>query len=891
MSADSSDRVQSLYQRMLTLPPDERDAFLAETCDDPDVRKEVRSLLRARKEATGFFDGLTEDVVGPLKRDAIDREDWSLQSERLLDREIGRYRLAEEIGVGGMSVVYRAERVGDFEQTVAVKLLQRRLHASGAEDRFRAERQVLASLDHPNIASLIDGGVTEGGRPYLVMEYVDGVPITTYAGETNLDAEQRLDLLEQVIRAVQVAHRQLVVHRDLKPSNVLVTETDDGPQVKLLDFGIAKLLDDSLPVTRPQTRTGHHLMTPAYASPEQVTGEEITTATDVYQLGVLAYELLAGVRPYDLEGKSLSEIERIVMDEMPREPSARTDDGIPNGGSKDLDTVILTALRKEPERRYRSVEALAADIERLRSGEPIEARSATLAYRARKFVARNKTAVAGALTIGVLLIAYAVTVTIQANRLETQRDRARTQAAKAEQVSDFLVNLISTTDPYRARGDGGKTVTLSTVLNRGADRVERLDDQPSVQAELQNVIGRIYDKLGSFEKAEPMLEASLAQRRQLHSGPDSTIATSLFNLALHHHLTGDYERADSLLRDVLAMRRKIYTPPHRKLAEVLGRLGSISWYNLGDYAAADSLLHQALRMRKSVSDSANVSLAAGYNDLANLYHRQGKFDRAAPYYRKAIEMYRGLEGPHPAVATIMSNFAGLLNDRGQYATADTMQQQALAIHRKHAGEESIDVAIRMVSLGEIRMMRGQLAAAESLIVEGRKRQRQFYDPPHPYLARTEFHLANLRLRQGRLDAAEERLRAARSLARRSLPPGHPVRANSLVGLGRLHLKQGRPEAAESPLQEALSIRTSAFGDGNWRVAVAKLHLGRSLLHQNEYAGADTLLAAAYETLRSERPEDEPYRERARTAVARFNEATNQRQQEVHRRQGTVEAER
>jgi serine/threonine-protein kinase len=868
-------RIESLFDAALDVPPAERAQFLEARCDDPAVRAEVESLLAAREEAPEFFSGFADRVVAPLMSEAAegDEGDASVERTDLAGRQVGPYRLVEEIGLGGMGVVYRAERAADdFEQTVAVKLLQRRLQAEEVAERFRAERQVLASLDHPNIASLIDGGVTDNGRPYLVMEYVDGRPITAYAEERSLGLDARLDLLAQVLEAVSAAHSQLVVHRDLKPSNVLVTETESGPTVKLLDFGIAKLLDDSLPVTRPRTRTGQHLMTPAYAAPEQVKGEDVTTGADVYQLGVLAYELLAGSRPFDLAGKPLTEIERILIDEPPAPPSEQTGDhaGVAAGQLRgDLDTIVLKALRKESERRYRSVEALAADLRRYRAGEPIEARPATVGYRARKFLSRNRTAVGTGLVIVLLVVAYAVTVTVQADRLAEQRDRARTQAAKAEQVSDFLVNLISTTDPYTTEGEGGGDLTMSTVMERGAERIGKLDDQPAVQAELRTLIGRIYDKIGAYEQGEPLLQSALAQRRRLHDGPDSTVATTLYNLGLHYQLTGDYERADSLLRAALDMRRTVHGPDHPKVAQVLNRLGSMSWYNLGNYAAADSFLHEALRIRRTVYDSAHVDLATSLNDLANLYHRQGEYDRAAPYYRKSIDMYRRLEGAHPNLAIIMSNYAALLRDKGAFERAETMQREALAMHRTHTGEQSLDVGLGLVSLGRILLAQDRPAEAEPLIMEGRAMLQRFYDPPHPYHVRTLYHLGRLRLHQGRLAAAEQHFRAARRQAEKALPSGHPVRANALLGLGRVRMEQGRLSAAESLFREGLSLRKNGFGPDNWMVAVAEGDLGECLTRQAEYAAADSLLSTAYETLRRTRPEGDPYRRavgRARVAL-------------------------
>jgi serine/threonine-protein kinase len=468
MSSSRWDRIAQLYEEARALPAEERAAFLDAQGDEPKTREEVVSLLDAREQAGGFFDALAEEALPALQSDAEEADEApSMAALDLEGRRLGPYRLDEEIGTGGMGVVYRAVRVaGDFEQTVAVKLLRPLLPAADAADRFRAERQVLARLDHPNIARLIDGGVTERGRPYLVMEHVDGVPLTAYAERHDLNLEARLDLLQQVLGAVRAAHRQLVVHRDLKPSNVLVTEVDGAPRVKLLDFGIAKLLDDALPVARLQTRTGQRLMTPAYAAPEQVSGDEITTATDVYQLGVLAYELLAGTRPFDLAEKSLTEVERILLDEEPAPPSdvAGTGAGDLRG---DLDTIVLTALRKEPDRRYGSVEALAADLERYRAGEPVEARPATLGYRAKKFVSRNRTAVGAGVLVLLLGVAYAVTVTVQANRLAAQRDRAQREAETTKEVKSYLVGLFRAGNPMAS---GEEEPSAEDLLQRGIEQ-------------------------------------------------------------------------------------------------------------------------------------------------------------------------------------------------------------------------------------------------------------------------------------------------------------------------------------------------------------------------------------------------------------------------------------
>jgi serine/threonine-protein kinase len=457
------------------------EAWLDEHCGDDDaLHREAESLLRADQE------GRLSDEDRAADRLSIEEEGAgggrpedapaSPSSPAGPGGTVGDYRLLEEIGVGGMSVVYRAERAdAGFEQTVAIKLLRHRLGSDKARQRFRAEQQVLASLDHPGIAQFIDGGVTDGGRPYLVMEHVEGAPITEYARENDLGLDARLALTEQAAEALEAAHRQLVVHRDLKPSNVFVAETETGPQVKLLDFGIAKLLGDTLPVTRPQTRTGRRPMTPSYAAPEQVTGDEISTQTDVYQLGMLAYELLAGRRPFDLKDTSLAEAERIITEKRPPKPSERaTSEGAsPTELRGDLDVIVRKALRKEPGRRYQSVEALVADLQRYRRDEPVEARPATLGYRTRKFLRRNRAGVAAAAAFLAVVAVSAVLLIQQRNRAQREAERAQREAQKAEAVSGYLTDLLQSTRPDESAGD---TVTAADMLRRGQRRINRLKD-------------------------------------------------------------------------------------------------------------------------------------------------------------------------------------------------------------------------------------------------------------------------------------------------------------------------------------------------------------------------------------------------------------------------------
>ena len=517
MDPDRWQQVKALFEAAQKRDPAMRDAFLNKRCaGDPDLLEEVRSLLQAH------------EAEGPVER-AMDRMNTSLHQRPSGSFEgwrIGPYKLVDELGHGGMGRVFLAERAdGQFDQEVALKLLSIAFPAPEATERFLAERQILATLRHPHIARLLDGGVTEGGQPYFVMERIEGRRIDTYCDAHQLSVRERLRLVLDVCDAVQYAHQKLVVHRDLKPANILVTE--EG-QVKLLDFGIAKLLDpEAMRIqTDPATRTGQHPMTPDYASPEQVRGADVTTASDVYQLGIVLYELLTGRRPYSVEDQTPSEVERIICEEEPAPPSAavnRPDDVSRTGSSPaelrktlrgDLDTIVMKALRKEPDRRYDSAEQLAGDLRRFLGGHPVSAHPDRWTYRAGKFVRRHRGGVAAAAVIVLLLIGYGVTITWHSQRTQAALDRAQREAQQSEQVTDFLVGLFERAEPYQAAGPAarlGDTLTTRELLDQGAARARReLSDQPEVQATMMHTLGRIYRQRGHHDEAASLLDDALA---------------------------------------------------------------------------------------------------------------------------------------------------------------------------------------------------------------------------------------------------------------------------------------------------------------------------------------------------------------------------------------------
>ncbi len=508
-------RIQSILEKALELPPDAAEAFVADACAGDDaLRHEIEALIAADRSAPGF----------------LDRRGFVVSSEPEPDRSgtmLGPFRIGREIGRGGMSAVFEAVRTEPFEQVVAIKILQRDGSSGDLAARLHAERQILALLDHPGIVRILDGGITPDGRPYLVMDRVDGERIDAWCDRRRLSVRQRLRLLLQVIDAVAYAHRSLIVHRDLKPANLLVTEAGEA---KLLDFGIAKILQPGSGM-EAVTRTGVRALTPEYAAPEQIRGERITTACDIYALGVLLFEILTGERPYRLESPTPWEVEQAVLETEPERPSMAVDRTIRSATGTaeaiararrteparlrmtldgDLDAIVLKALRKEPEERYASADAMAEDIERYLGSLPVVARRGSRAYRARKFVARHRRGVGIGIVLVVLAISGMAAIISAWGAAERARDRAQREARTATEVTEFLVDVFGGSDPLAQLGE---SVDAGTLLTRGRERIRvELLDEPGVRASMLAAIGEVYSNLGRYETADTLLREALAVR-------------------------------------------------------------------------------------------------------------------------------------------------------------------------------------------------------------------------------------------------------------------------------------------------------------------------------------------------------------------------------------------
>jgi len=865
MSDANWQRLSELLERALACPPEERIRFIdAECADDPDLARDVTSLLAAQEVRRGPLDSLAA-ALGTR-----------VQDDDSASVRIGPYRLVRELGRGGMGVVYLARRAdGQYKHEVALKLAQSPVFDAGLRARFFAERDILARLSHRNIAALFDGGVTEEGHPYFTMEYVDGRRVDRYCDEERLDVRSRVRLFLQICEAVAAAHRSLVVHRDLKPNNVLV---DASGQVKLLDFGIAKLLD---PLRQgDETQPAVRLFTRDYASPEQVRGTPVTTASDVYSLGALLYRLVTGTQAHRFEDDTPSHVERVICELPPAPP----------GIDAELDNIVLKALSKDPARRYASVELFAQDLDHYLRGLPVAARADSKAYRARKFVARHRVAVAASVLVATALLIGAIATMVQARR-------AQLAAERAQRVSTLVTDLFRLAEPGRMQGGA---ITARELLDRGSERIAvELADDPDAQATMYGVIGRLYRDLALTEPAGRALERALELRRQTAGAESLPFAEALNNLAGLLEERGEFARAEELFRRALTLRRQLGAPPTQIAAslEGIGRVLSAS----GKHPAAEPPLVEALELRRR--HGADRELVETMHELALLYLRQGNRASGEPLFREAIERARQLPAAtdlrvtalvnlarlrhrferkpqeaealyrealalarqlypsgHPDVATCLSELAAALRDSGKLADAETAAAESLTIWQKLHGPQHREVIVAMGRLGGILARREKTAEADRLLRQALTASRASLGEGHPVSLAAQEELGTFLQAQGRMAEAGELRESAVEIARRTFGENDVYVARALTALGQMHVALGDRVRAEHELRQAVAVREQIHPAGHWRIAEAETTLGAVLTELGRHEEAEALLARAVATL--ERGGEDHARERA-----------------------------
>ena len=801
-SLEAWPKIRELLDGALELPAEEREAFLEGECPDDTLRRRVFSILAAYREETSFVERFPNFAT------------ISGQSSGPGDR-LGPYLLGEKMGEGGMGAVYLARRADDsFDKKVAIKLLKRAWATDEEVRRFRVERQILADLEHPNIAKLLDGGSTPSGQPYLVMEFVEGLPIDHYCEQKKLSVEGRLRLFLEVCSAVQFAHQNLIVHRDLKPGNILVGE-DGSP--RLLDFGIAKILSPvGFAETIEPTEAGSSPMTPEYASPEQIRGGAITTASDVYSLGVILYRLLTGLPPYRFSGRDLKAVVDAVCHQPVVPPSSRlrqetsaSDEATTLLLSRrlrgDLDAIVTLALAKDPARRYATAEQLADDLRRSLDRQPVRARGGALAYRASLFIQRHRLGLASTLAVFFTLAAAIVILLGQQRELIAQKNQAERERNRAEKVSSWLTELFSLPDPGRSLGE---KVTARELLDKSAASIrEDLADEPELLATLLATLGETYRNLGQLPEANQLLTSSLHYLRQTRTDP-GRMATTLYQLANLLRQQGRYPAAFKITLSALELARSEFGENHPQTVRSQG-LAAYLEYQLGNFDEASRRFELAETAARRLPETEVLADVIEFE--ADLELARGHLEKGLQYLEEALTLQRRLKGPdHPRSTLLEANYYFALY-RQEPAKAEAKLREAAARQRRVYGGAHPNLALALNNLGTIVAEEGRLDEAESLYNEALAMAQKVFGDSHPRLAATLNNLGQLAVSHQNWAGAVDFYRRAVAMQQEELGENNPIYAQMTVNLAQALVRLGQSGEAEVLLERARAITESTVG--------------------------------------------------------------------------------
>ena len=882
-------RIERILDELIELEPSEQEARLrALSAEDAPLRTEVVRLLEAQREHGAALD----TPLGAWASDALREASASQQSGERADQRLGAWRLLRRIGEGGMGAVYLAERAdANYEQRVAVKLLDRRDRSGDLAARFAQERQILAGLEHPNIARLVDGGVAEDATPWFAMEYVDGVEILKWCAEHRLDATARAAIFQSVCAAVAHAHRHLIVHRDLKPSNILI---DASGQVKLLDFGIAKLLHEGA-TDLDMTRTGARPMTPRYAAPEQIRREPISTATDVFALGAVLYELLSGEPPFAKATTTEHELESAILHAEPK--------ALPRSVPRDLARIVAMAMRKEPQARYSSAEAMLEDLQRLAQRLPVRAHAPSLRYRTGRFVARNRVGVGAALIVLLALIGGIATTTWQARR-------ASEEARRAERINAFLLETFNSAGESSWRD---REVTARDILLAGGARLrDELLDQPKLRSELLFIVGDLFSKLGDYAQAEsvltlalatseegfgrrseetvavlnilgdllkevgqtdrarPMLEEALAIGRDLWGEEHVTTATSLANLAALERIDGHEEKALEFFERVLAIDRILLPPDDQGLAQDMNNV-AVSLNSLGRNAEADSLYQLVVAARSAHFGPDHPEVALTLANRAGALEDLDRGAEAESLYLRAVDIYgRHYPSGHPNTALTLTNLGMFYRNEGRLDEADSVLTQAVQMHASLNAAPTSESARAWNSLAILAYSRGDLELAAERFDKAVQAFEATIGPDNPGTLTVMNNLGVILHRSGRLTEAKERFETILAARLRIFGEEHADVGSSYKALGMLALDSGDVPAAERHLTRSQSILLESAPSERLMLAEISMGLGRCRMAQAKYAEARTLLESALREFEASLAPEHVLLVQTRTALAELD---------------------
>jgi eukaryotic-like serine/threonine-protein kinase len=903
-------RIEQLFAEATQRLPGEREQFIRDATADDEERREILSLL-----ASHHSHGGGGSTSSPVADDGIPRTTGD-RRRALLGKVVGQYRIASVLGNGGSGTVYLGERADkQYSAQVAVKVIDESAPVTFGL-RFRWERQILADLNHPNIARLLDAGETEAHQPYLVMEYIHGEGVDRYCDRNRLDVRARLELFLKICSAVQYAHQNLIVHRDIKPANILVT-ADGVP--KLLDFGIAKLLH-ATDVTQASelTRVNDRLLTPEYASPEQILGNSVTTASDVYSLGVVLYQLLTGLRPYELSSAAASqlELERAICVSDPLRPSAAiraarshgtidesrspdehrhadepmssyevrpsietlcaaraaTPDKLERRLMGDLDAIIMRAMRKEPQHRYSSVDQMMADIQHHFANEPVQARQGNWVYYSSRFIRRNRLAVAASTTIVMLIAGGMVAMSIQRAATQAALELATQEKRRAETVSGFMLDIFAAANPYV---NFGREATARDVLDQASRSIETdLSGQPEMRAPLLESIGTAYRRMGLPNKAVPQLEAALHLQRELQPGDNARTASNLIELAIAERESGLIGDSDAHFDEAQRMTKALGEIDPERTAKLLVEIGRLE--TIRSHASQALVSFQtALELMRAARGPRDPEVGSILSEIANIHTWADDLTDAEAAAREAVDIYRDVVELHPD--RVKANFilAEILMYQGRVTEAATIFERTLSAERILYKSNS-KVADTLSSLAQIRIAQGDTREAERLVREALAAHRDSGSTAYAKIGYLQTMLGTVLLKQSRPEEAEGVLRDTLDLFAKSLPSDHQYVASAEHYLGEALAANGKLADAEA-LFTAAANRWKRTEAPAWRAARSASALGEVLHREGRNAEAERYLTSSYHIIASSPGADRETNDKALQRLSRFYTDTNQRQ--------------
>ncbi|MCW9709007.1 serine/threonine-protein kinase [Fodinibius salsisoli] len=887
MSDLNWDRVETIIDQALELPKEDRETFIEQECGENErLKGEITTLLESISDSEGWLED-PQDYQREFYQEIADDVELISTGRNLIDTKVGSYLIKEKIGEGGMGAVYLAEHSADeFDHRVAIKIIRRGRASKENLQRFKREQQILAGLNHPGIAQFFDGGMTEDGFPYIIMEYVDGMPIHTYCRENKIRTDVKINLFKKVLEAIRYAHENLVIHRDLKPGNILV---DTDGNIKILDFGISKLLeneshDGSL------TRTGARMLTPRYAAPEQVKQQNITTATDLYALGILFYELMAGQGPYDFEDQSPYEIEQIILETNPPKPSARAQNtGLSRKLHGDLDAIALKAIRKQPENRYRVANEFLDDLSNYQRGLPVSAQKGTFRYRTQKFLKRHKQGLAVAAGILLLIIGFTGFYTW---RITEERNQAQFEAERAQEIKGFMLDMFDRGNPDNENYSGREQSTTE-LLVAGMQKVENeLKDRPQMYIEMMASIGDAFSNIDEFEKAEIALTKALSRSRGYYGTHNLQTAGILSDLANYNHEIQQYGEAEDYILEALSIDSTLNDGHSESLSDkisiyasnqflqsnykkarylflkadsldkihgktqspdyhtMLANLGETELF-LGKYQQAESHFNQALNFFTNYYDSLHVNIAMTQYRLGMLHHYRSEYEQAEEYLLKSLDGYKALYGENNS--QLSSNYAMLARTYrllGDLEQAHYYAQKDADLTKQLFGDTSAMYAKSLNNLAMMQKARGKLQPAKNNYEQSLLLYQKHLDSDNPDLAMPLYNLADVLMDLGNYDRAHDLIKRVVKIDKARLGAKHPEVGIDLNKMGAILTKAGRYTQADSVFAEAESIFLEEFPEDHYRIGEYLVNYGILHLKQQNSSEAKEFFKQAIKILKT-----------------------------------------